>query len=493
MAVTLLRTVTQVLNFLNNYADTNVVPNGIARVEGSPLQDFIDTASQEFGNLYVIVTFVQQTQTIPGLQNLIATDASTLAFIAQLATAFNITTAQAQQLITNAVDEKAQDEGLTRNPAINAILTLRFYSTSNNPASIPLSTTAQTQGLNPIQFQTTVAIVAQTPTLDPVTGLYYIDVSAQAVISGSTGNVPVNTVTQVTPPVAGFTAVTNITASSNGQNIETNAALLARIQISLTATQLDTIYGLKALVEEQPNVQSAFAVDDGNPLLTRGTGNLIDIWELGDTPTQTTDTIVYATGMNGKIILAQQPVDLVTSVTVNSVLKIAGVDYNFAKDTSGFANSVRGNDAIVFISGHLPTNGQTVIVQYNRNSLIATLQNLFNPALNPQNQIPNTDILIRSAFNLGINIAFAMVIQSGYSLSSVQAAVTANLEAYFATLGLGQSIDASILTAVIQGTPGVDHLVEPFTTLAIAPETTFSSTIVVPSNSIASINSITFV
>lgn len=491
MTVPRLRTVTQVLDFLDNYADTNVVPNGVARKEGSPLQDFINTTSQEMGNLYTIVTFVQQSQSIPGLQNLIDTDSDTQAFQQDMAIAFNETVAQTQARISAAIDDRAADQGLTRKPATKATCILRFYTTSALAANIPLNTTAQTQGLNPIQFQTTVAIVAQIPTLDPTTGLFFIDVSAEAVVPGSGSNVPLNVINQIAPVLAGFTAVTNITSATNGTDIESDQALLNRIKNAIKGTQLDTIFGLKDLIEAQPSVLSAFAVDDSDPLLTRGTGNLVDIWVLGDVEALKTDTITYNNSFARIIILQKQPVTSITQVTVNAVLKVVGVDYNFVKDTSGFSNSVRGNDKIVFVGGHEPNPGDTVVIEYSYNSLIQTLQNLFDTILNPQNQIPNADILVRQGFLLLIDVEFLVVAQSGFSTSNVHSLVTTNVTAYFTNLGLGQNVFESQVSQVVQGTVGVDHVEIPFTKLAITPGVG-SADIPVAKNQYARLNSLVF-
>lgn len=490
MAITQLRTLQNVLDFMNNFFDTNttdLIPP-VARIEGSIPQDFIDTQANELQNLYTILTFISSAQTVPGLFNLIATDASTQAFQAQMAIAFNMTPAEVTALISSAVDTKAADWDLTRIPATQATLTLRFLTTSNANANISLGTTAQTQGVNPIQYATTVNIVNVPVTLDPVTGLFYIDVPAQAIVAGSASNVPIGAINVIAPPLPGFSTVKNITASTGGTDQETDAHLLNRILIAMKGQQLDTIFGLQQLIQQQQGVQAAFVVDNSDPLMTRGVGNQVDIWFLGDQEGTITDTFLFqfvAIVPNG-YILAQQPVTQILSVKVNNVLQTPGVDYTFVPDTGGFSHSVRAKDKVVFIT--IPNPGDTIVIEYTVNLMCSQLQNLL---AQPQNQIPNSDILIRAAIQLPIDLEMLVVFLPTFTASDVKTQIQANLETFFNNLGLGENVFESAVAEIVQTTPGVDHVELPFTKMAVTPGVG-TSDISVQENQYARLNTLVF-
>lgn len=485
MAITQLRTLQQVLLFMDTYFDTNAT--GFAsRQDGTVPNDIINTEGNELQNLYTIMTFMANKDSIPGLRSLISTDASTQAFQAQLAIALNKTAQQTQALISQQVDNMAADWDLTRIPASFATLTERFYTTSNVNVNIPIGTTVQTQGTNPIVYATSINVVSQPVALDPVTNLYFIDVPCIAAVSGSASNVPLQVVNVISPALPGFSAARNITASSGGVDQETDSALLDRIEVALQGFQLDTIFGLQKLIGQQTGVVKVFVLDNGNPLVTRGVGNQVDAWVYGDIEQSKTDTITYDTGMGGEIILSKQPVSEILSVLVNAVL-VPTSSYNFVKDTSGFANSVRGNDALVWTMGNEPSNGDTVDIEYNYNSLIETLQTLLSQ---PQYQIPNSDILVRQVYNVLIDVTMTVIFTSGFSAVDVKATITTNLETYFTNIGVGKSVFESNLVQVIEETPGVDHVVLPFDILAISPAVTSSSSIPITANQVAILNNL---
>lgn len=489
MAVERLRTTDEVVETLNSFFDTNV-PN-VLRQEGTVPQDLIDTFSIEFGNLYTITTFVKEASTVPGLRRLISDDSDSVSFREDLATALNKTTDEINDLISRVVDDKAADENLTRKPATSATLVLRFFTTSSFNASIPVGTAARTPGLNSIEYKTTINILNQPPTLDPISGLYYIDVQAQATLPGISSRVPLNRVTDLTPPLTGFSTVTNITSSSGGTDVETDSELLDRILLARRGRELDTIIGLQLFAESQPGVQDALVIDNSDPLLTRGIGNQVDILIMGSNNITVTDTITYnSLTMQGEVVLPKQPVDTITALTVSGIPKTQGVHFNFIKDTGGLSGSVRGQDKIVFTFGNIPLDGEPVLIQYTINQLIADLQTLISSS--NENEIPNSDILIREAIDLLIDIRIHITKFPEFSTTEVESSITSGIQSFFDEKLLGQSIFQSDLVRIIEDTSGVDRVDIPFQRLAITPNVG-TSDITVEKNQFARLNSLIFV
>jgi uncharacterized phage protein gp47/JayE len=453
------RTLDQVLADLQNFFSTNS-PNTLVQ-EGTVPDDIINSFGNESNDFYAIQAFAQYSETLAGLQILISNSPDAVALLAALQPAMGMTATQVQGLLNLAVVKFATNYGVTPLGATFATTTLRFFSTSNANVNIPINTVVTTAGLSAIQYQTTIAIVNMPVTgPDPITGLYYIDVSAQAVTAGTASAVPQNRLTVMSPIVAGLSQVTNTVPSSGGTDPESNASILSRCALALRGRELDTIPGLTLFAKSQIGVLDASTIPNSSPYMTRGVGNQVDIRILGSNLQTYTDTFVYSAiliAQVGGIVLSHQPVANVLSVTVNSVLKTAGVDYNFVKDTGGFSGSVLGVDKVVFLNPLNP--GDTVVIQYNYDSLMTTIQSALNLAAN---QIPNSDILIREAQELLIDITMHVVVFAGYDPTQVEATITSAVEAYFNALLLGAPpkglVPQSDIASVSANVAGVSYV-----------------------------------
>jgi hypothetical protein len=319
--------------------------------------------------------------------------------------------------------------------------------------------------------------------------LYYIDVASEASLSGASSRVPINRLIVLTPPLSGFVSVTNITPSSGGADEETDETLLNRILTSWKGAQLDTVYGITNLILEQTGILDAMVLDNSSALVTRGVGNQVDAWIVGDSSENTTDTVTYASDMDGTIYLANQPIESILSVTVGGVVKTEGVDYTVVEDTGSVSGSTIGYDAVVFIAGKYPNDGDSVIISYNYNKMVADIQAILTL---PENEITNADILVREAQDILIDITIHIVLFAGYTSTAVQADLTTRLQAFFDALMLGDSVYQSDIINVIENTTGVDRVDVPFTKLA-KHGSTGAADIVIASDERAALNDLLFV
>jgi uncharacterized phage protein gp47/JayE len=104
---------------------------------------------------------------------------------------------------------------------------------------------------------------------------------------------------------------------------------------------------------------------------------------------------------------------------------------------------------------NLPDNNTVVTITYTYDSLMATLQALFN---NNSNHIVASDILVREAIEAFINFTAGILIVPGYVSSSVVANVQTALTNYINGLGLGAVLVLSELVTIIQDVPGVSEV-----------------------------------
>jgi uncharacterized phage protein gp47/JayE len=462
------RTLTQILQDFQNYFATNN-PKVLVQ-EGTVPNDIINSMGNESNDFYAIQAFVQQSKTLAGCQNLISGSPDAVSLLTSLQSAMGLTATQVQQLVDLTITEFATNFGVTPLAATAATLTLRFYTSSSSNVNIPINTIAMTASLTAIQYQTSIAIVNMPVTgPDPITGLYYIDVPAQAVTPGTASHVSQNTVTVMSPMLPGFAQVTNTTASSGGTDNESNTSILNRCSLSLKGRELDTINGLTLFTKSQIGVQDASTIDNKSPYMTRGVGSQVDIRVLGSNDVVFTDSFTYATALiaqTGGIVLSSQPVSNILSVTVNGVSKVQGTDYELVKDTGGYSGSVKAMDSVNFLTTVNP--GDAIVVQYTYDSLMAILQSLLQQ---PVNDIPNSDILFREAEAVLIDITAHLVVFAGYDLIQVQNNAQTALEAYFSNLLMGAPpkgwIPQSDIATVISQVTGVSYV--DITNLSVDP------------------------
>lgn len=120
------------------------------------------------------------------------------------------------------LDGHALMRGITRRAAAKAVGTLRFSVTSPSAVelSIAVGTACMTAG--EVRFQTTADAVLEAGELS-------VDVPAEAVESGASGNVPSGSVTILTACPVGITGCTNPAAFSGGSDPEDDESLRARV------------------------------------------------------------------------------------------------------------------------------------------------------------------------------------------------------------------------------------------------------------------------
>lgn len=94
----------------------------------------------------------------------------------------------------------------------------------------------------------------------------------QAVLDGSQANVPANTVTVISTPIAGVTAVNNADVMSGGRATETDPQLRSRYYATIARTSSSTTDGVRAALLEVPNVRAAVVLENVTDT-TDGSGN----------------------------------------------------------------------------------------------------------------------------------------------------------------------------------------------------------------------------
>lgn len=141
----------------------------------------------------------------------------------------------------NELDYNVKFIGLRRSQSVKATGEATF--TGENATIVPLGFIIQDS--NGIQFETTESgtVVSGTVTLD-----------IRALISGTSGNVPASTITEIFNPLSGITAVTNALSTENGVNKETDEELRERYTDSLSIGGGSTTNAVRAALLQVTSV-----------------------------------------------------------------------------------------------------------------------------------------------------------------------------------------------------------------------------------------------
>jgi hypothetical protein len=465
--------------------------NRISLVVGSTYRDIVESVGQEFAKAYVL----QEWSRRQGSTALLRRTLQDAEFKDQLLRSLpkGSTADDVEMLISEAIDAKAANVGVSRTAARKAKIVFRLQrATSGTGITITAgSVTAQTSAIPPVAFTNTESIINGATSFDAITNLFYIDVQAEAVEAGASGNVAAGTVRTLTPQIGDFSSVTNPSPSEGGSDEQSDSALLDAIEASLLGINLNTIGGYpKAILAFSPDVFDAEVVDPSNPLLQRLPVGAADIYIIGEISKTITDTYVF---LGEDIVLRKQPVlqvDSVISFGSTTQTFVQGVDFVFVKDTANFAGSVRAQDRIAFLSGQAPVVGTALTITYRQNRLIEDIQTFLTDK--PDTTVVGADVLIKEGVKVLINMIMHITPLPEFSTVEVQASVSDNLAAFLGERKLGQGAFYSDLIGVIEDTEGLDRVDVPFALLARAGQAG-NSDIPVAANEYVRANSIQFI
>ncbi len=389
-----------------------------------------------------------------------------------------------QQLLTDATaytDEEltnlAASVGIQRNFGLAATGVVTFRLTNFNVATgditiaagSELTTRSNITSNNTISFVTTadrtyIASNASTY-FNATTGFYELDAPIKAVTTGTVGNVAAGTITILVTSVPGSPSVTNGVQTSGGTDIESNAALLSRIQQKLAGTAMGTPNGILSFIRQNPNVVASLLVRPGDVELVRDQfGNAADVVIIGEITEQIVEVRNYVAGSTS-YILGRQPVQAIDDAVNDTIEGISGgLAFNFIKGThfkvvtdnsSISRGSTRAETEIVFLGSPFPDLNSPFTVTYSINSLVEDLQTSID---SDDNKIVGTDILIREAARVLIRVGAFIKVFPGFTKADVAAAAADNVETLLNSSTWDSDLDQSDIITAIQNTDGVDSV-----------------------------------
>lgn len=292
---------------------------------------------------------------------------------------------------------------------------------------------------------------------------YAVQISLQATTPGSSGNIANYSLNSTS--IAGVSNVTNVTPFIGGNDQESDASFRNRILSVFSGSSVGTALGYKNVALAVTGVADAYIVEPGDPLMTRdgsvvtsdaqgnltivseGTGGKVDVVILGSTLVQNTDSFIYhdlsntndPTNVKNNYVIGQiaadanktfnqkrisdlanntipsQPVEnLITVIgsqsgsnfqpmTTNALGVVSG-NYELLKDTSVYAGSLWGFDALHWINNQITYNEDLIKGQFNGQDAVTFSDVLIIPQVTQNISITNENSQVLASNNTLIQL-----------------------------------------------------------------------------------------
>lgn len=376
------------------------------------------------------------------------------------------------------LDAIAENYSLERTTAKKSTGKVAFYKRGEITEDIafPLGTIVSTEARyeeSPIRFETLseeVILANESPTYyNLATGRYEIEINVRAVEAGENGNVPVNSIKKIDSILSGVDGVINNTATSGGEDKETDSHFRERLLLAITGASYGTVDGYSSLLFTNSIVKDVEVIGAGHSLMIRDNnkGGCVDIWVIHIEAMEVhTFTFNFNASAPNVVAFPLQPIKNILLVSGASFGPLTdGLHYDFDKDESGTGRSyLLGEDKIQMLPNEDLTDGEKITVTYNWNKGIKTLQDFID---SDAYKIVTADQLVRQAKEKVVDLTFSIKLFSGYLFSTVSTQVKTVISSWLNTFILGQDLKQGdiINKAYLDG---VDDVIVPLTKLCLS-------------------------
>ena len=268
-----------------------------------------------------------------------------------------------------------------------------------------------------------------------------------------------------TSSITNLDSVINYLPTTGGTDQESNQSLANRIITKKLGNNIGTLTGYMSTVLADNRVIDAVAAGPNDPEMKRNQyGGSVDVYVLGTEIAQAQDVVISNLGQREFILLSQPSLN--PSGSNFPIVSIAGsvagtltmtLDYNFVKDTGLLANSVSAQDKVVLTTTGLAkiTSGETITANYYYDKLINDLQLVVDADVS---HITASDVLIREATEIPVNVTMDISISSGYDFTTVQSGVITAITNSLDALKLDSDLQRSDLVQIAYTVSGVDKV-----------------------------------
>jgi phage-related baseplate assembly protein len=271
---------------------------------------------------------------------------------------------------------------------------------------------------------------------------YEFSVSATCDSSGSGGNIGSQMIVQKITPVTGVTGVTNLTGATGGTDQEVDDDFKVRIQKAETGRDINTVNGLKSYMLD-------LGFTDAYPIRVENTdserSNGVDVFVVNTLYKEATDTFTYDSAKE-IYYLTNTPAFAITSVVGSGTLSTSKYEAHVDNSTV-YRRSIFANDYIRIYPPASLINGEQITVRYSYGDTIRQTQGQLD--LN-DNQVLTADPVVKRAFPLYFYVNATLTLKENADGPTVRTTVKNALNQWCASFRLGDTLQKSDLTIVLQ-------------------------------------------
>lgn len=364
--------------------------------------------------------------------------------------------------------------GLLRKGASKAqgVITFVRNTSPSSDITIPagsIVSTPSTAGGRGTQFRTLYTVVMYKSLaatyLNIGNGKYEIETEIECSSLGTIGNVGPNTITFLPNPITGIDGCYNDTSTSGGAESESSSSFSQRLKGALTGNNLGTSDGYQERVLALSGVEEVKVVSGASTL--RSDAGAVDIYIKGRVLQDAEDVVTFYSSPFPNIVLTKQPVTAVDAVLSSTLGSLSTSLWEFVEDTKLFGNSVLGQDKISW-KAPIDVSYGTITVRYTYNKLVKEVQSFINT---PANQVINSNVLIKWAFEYPIDVTIKVRILSGYDSTVVENQIRTVVESRLNTYKIGQAVHQSEILKEVTSVAGISDVLVPFTEFSSTDDT----------------------
>jgi len=375
--------------------------------------------------------------------------------IDDISEALGISPTEVKNTLRNVVENIANDYGLTRLSAKQAVGTVYYIPKSHNLGIYTVGPSERVRSIFNIYYRPISTFVFSIQTDNdwaqyfvPELGTYGFPVTVECERAGSIGNIgPQQIDYDFGYYLQGnYSRAVNLLPIIGGSDEETDEQLVERIKSKWKGINLGTVPGYKQLFT-QYNVRDIYIAGPGDPFMRRATTGAVDIY-IRDYQILTVQKTIDIPSANTPIKIRDLLKDY---MYVRNVEPTSGsVTVTIEKDTNPLWKwSTRANDTLIC------NQSGSVIVNVTYNATVAEIQKVLDLE---ENKILGLDVMVREAWPLDFTVKCSLTYRPRYSPSAVRQDVRTALVNYIKSLPLGSKVATSDLINVVEDVPGVDTI-----------------------------------
>jgi hypothetical protein len=376
------------------------------------------------------------------------------------------------ELLVGDLDIFCRNNGVNEIPATYSNGQVLFYTYTEPAKDIIITSSnscATSDGKNyTVSGYYTISYLNRATYYNAINRRWEITVNVIAQTPGTAGTTAALTINKVNGSIAGIEGVTNLSAITGGTDVGTIQERLALVKRNFKGRNLATTEGIKLFVDNYSKNSAIIGTNDPLMLRTNNLGGGIDIYIRDEIMEGAVDTVTFtSTGLNTltdpvytttSIKFIYQPVHTISTVSKNGIT-LNTTYYTLTKDIGLLYKSTSALDKLILTSAGLANigyfaAGDVVVINYNYNVLLHTIQNELNA---PINLYDNRSFLLREQSFFTVDTYMKVKLYTGYTIANVISSASLKISDYISA-NTTSLIEFADIVSIIKNIAGVDNI-----------------------------------